>query len=161
MKQGKTKRKSFSPTGLRTVALFEGAKGLLVLLAGCGLLSMIHRSVHQVAAQIIQHLHLNPAHHYPRIFLDLTDSLTDTRLWYLAISALLYAVVRLIEAGGLWHNRPWAEWFGILTGSIYIPFEIYEILKSASWLKISVTLVNIWIVVYLSRNLIRVKGSRR
>lgn len=154
MKQGKKKRPLSSLKGLRTVALFEGAKGLLVLLTGFGLLAMIHRDVHQVAAQLIQHLHLNPAHHYPRIFLDLSDSVTDARLWFLAISAMTYAVIRFVEAGGLWLNRRWAEWFGALTGSIYIPLEIYEVLKGVTVLKITLLVVNIWIVVYLFSNLI-------
>jgi len=37
----------------------------------------------------------------------------------MAISALLYSVVRFIEAYGLWLLRPWAEWFGLLTGGAW------------------------------------------
>lgn len=137
-------------SGLRIVALFEGAKGVLVLLAGFGLLSLIHKDVHEIAAQIIQQSHINPAHHYPRIFLDLTEKLTDKKLWALAIAAMSYSVIRIIEAIGLWLHRRWAELFGILTGIIYIPVEIYEVIKGATWVKGGVLAVNIGIVSYLA-----------
>ncbi len=39
--------------GLHIVALFEGTKGVLVLLAGFGLLSLIHKDVHEIAARLI------------------------------------------------------------------------------------------------------------
>ena len=53
--------------GLHIVALFEGAKGVLVLLAGFGLLALIHKDVHVIAARLIANFHLNPANHYPRV----------------------------------------------------------------------------------------------
>ena len=56
--------------GLRMVAVFEGAKGGLVLVTGVGLLAFIHRHLHSAAEEVVRHLHLNPARHYPRIFLD-------------------------------------------------------------------------------------------
>jgi uncharacterized membrane protein (DUF2068 family) len=120
--KSKPKHKTAAPShaGLHLVALFEGAKGLLVLLAGFGLLTFIHKDVHEGAIGLVEHFHFNPASHYPRIFLDLTERITDTRLWAMACAALIYSIVRLAEATGLWLGRKWAEWFGILTGGMYI-----------------------------------------
>ncbi|MCZ7627424.1 MAG: DUF2127 domain-containing protein [Candidatus Methylomirabilis sp.] len=53
---------------LRTVALLEAAKGLLVLVAGIGVLSFVHHDAQWVAERLVGHLHLNPASRYPRIF---------------------------------------------------------------------------------------------
>lgn len=58
-----------TPDSIRVAAVFEAAKGILVLFAGSGLLMLIHKDVHSVAEQFVRHLHLNPAKHYPRIFL--------------------------------------------------------------------------------------------
>ena len=135
--------------GLRIVAIFEGAKGILVLLSGFGLLSLIHKDLHLAASQLLQHLNLNPASHYPVIFLDAVNRVTDVQLWFMAAAALLYAAVRIIEAFGLWMQRPWAEWFGLLTGGMYIPVELYEVLRGASWPKVTVLIVNSAIVLYL------------
>jgi len=115
--------------GLRVVSIFEAAKGLLVLLTGFGLLAYIHKDLHFAAERLVRHFHLNPASRYPRIFPDLADHVTDGQLWALALSALLYAVVRFVEAYGLWRQRHWAEWFGLLTGVIYIPLELFEIAR--------------------------------
>jgi uncharacterized membrane protein (DUF2068 family) len=131
------------------VALFEGAKGIVVLLAGFGLLSFIHKDLHGAAVRLVEHAHLNPASHYPRIFLDLTERITDTRLWSLAFGAATYAVVRLIEAVGLWLRKSWAEWFAILTGVLYIPIEIFEVARSVTWPRVTVLVVNLGVVGYL------------
>ena len=136
--------------GLRVVSVFEAAKGLLVLLTGCGLLAYIHKDIHLAAERLVRHFHLNPASHYPLIFLDLADHVTDGQLWLMALSALLYAVVRFVEAYGLWHERQWAEWFGLLMGSIYIPLELFEIARGVTWPKAVLLIVNVGVVGYLS-----------
>jgi len=136
--------------GLRVVSIFEATKGLLILLAGFGLLAYIHKDLHIAAEQLVRHFHLNPARHYPRIFLDLADHVTDAQLWVLALSALLYAVVRFIEAYGLWLQRRWAEWFGLVSGGIYVPIEIFEVARKVTWPRVTLLIVNAMIVAYLS-----------
>jgi uncharacterized membrane protein (DUF2068 family) len=136
--------------GLRVVSLFEAAKGLLVLLTGFGLLAYIHQDLHLAAEQLVRHFHLNPASHYPRIFIDLADHVSDGQLWVMALSALLYSVVRFVEAYGLWHQRQWAEWFAVLTGGMYIPVELFELIRKITWPRLTVLSVNAGIVAYLA-----------
>ncbi|BDV42628.1 membrane protein [Geotalea uraniireducens] len=135
--------------GLHVVALFEGAKGLLVLLVGFELLTYIHKDINEAAMHLVKHLHLNPASHYPRIFLDLIEHIDDTKLWSMALAAAMYFVVRMIEAVGLWLRKTWAEWFAVLTGGIYIPVEIYEVAIKVTWPRVTVLVVNLGIVSYL------------
>jgi len=131
------------------VAAFEAAKGLLVMATGLGLLSLLHHDVQRAAESVVRHLHLNPARHYPRVFLEAAAQLTDTRLWLLASGAFAYAVVRGVEAYGLWSARAWAEWFAILSGAVYLPIEIYELIHHATAPKAVVLLVNVGIVGYV------------
>lgn len=137
------------------VALFEGAKGLLVLLVGFELLSFIHRDIHEAAKQLVEHIHLNPASHYPRIFIDLAERMNDTRLWGMALAAALYFVVRMVEAVGLWLRKSWAEWFAVLTGGMYIPIEIFGLFHGVTWPKVAVPVINLCVVAYLTFVLIR------
>jgi uncharacterized membrane protein (DUF2068 family) len=146
--------------GLHIVALFEGAKGVLVLLAGFGLLSFIHRDLHEAAMRLVKHLHLNPASHYPQIFLDLSERIHDTQLWGMAMAAAMYSVVRMVEAAGLWLRKAWAEWFAVLTGGIYIPIEILEVSRSLTWPRVTVLVVNLGVVSYLLFVLIRNGGQK-
>ena len=131
---------------MKAVSLLEAAKGAVVLLAGFGAFSLIHRDVQRIAEQLVGHLHLNPAKYYPRIFLDTAAHLTDSRLWLMTILALSYATIRFIEAYGLWRKRQWAEWFAAVSGGIYIPFEIYELFKKVDFLSISFFILNVLIV---------------
>ena len=149
--------------GLHIVALFEGAKGAIVLLTGFGILALIHKDVHNVAELLVRHLHINPARHYPQIFLDVATHVTNLQLWVLAFSALCYAIVRFVESYGLWKRMAWAEWFGLLTGGMYIPLELYEVAHRATWPKITVLVVNLGVVGFLAYVLLqsRRQGLRR
>jgi uncharacterized membrane protein (DUF2068 family) len=135
--------------GLRVVAMFEAAKGLLILLTGFGLLEYIHKDLHLAAERLVRLFHLNPASRFPRIFLDLAGHVTDAQLWLFALSALLYAVLRFFEAYGLWLQRRWAEWFGLCSGAIYVPIEVFEVARKTTWPRVTLLIVNAAIVLYL------------
>lgn len=96
-----------------------------------------------------------PASRYPRIFLDAATHLTDARLWLLATLAGAYGLVRFVEAYGLWRGRRWAEWFAVVSGGIYIPFELYELFGGATWLSFGALLANISIVGLMINALLR------
>ena len=100
-----THRGAATALGVRALALFEAAKGVLVIMAGFGLLAIVHRDAQHLAEALVRHMHLNPARHYPRIFINAAGRLTDHRLHLLAAGAFAYATVRLVEAYGLWRIR--------------------------------------------------------
>ena len=135
---------------VRTIAVYEAAKAALVLLAGIGCLSLIHHDVQAAAERLIGFMQVNPAHHYPRIFIEAASKVTDARLWFMAWFALLYTVFRGAEAWGLWWERTWAEWLALVSSGIYLPVEIYELFHHATWIKAGVLVTNIFIVVYMA-----------
>jgi uncharacterized membrane protein (DUF2068 family) len=138
---------------IRIASVFEAAKGLIVLITGFGLLLFIHKDLHLVSEQVVRHLHLNPARHNPNIFIDVINHITDPQLLALALSAFPYSMVRFVEACGLWYHRQWAEWFGLLTGGMYIPVELYELLQGATMIKLSILIVNLIIIALLGNAL--------
>jgi uncharacterized membrane protein (DUF2068 family) len=138
-----------SSAGLRTIASYEAAKGAIVLLAGLGLLRFIHRDVQVAGEELVRHLHLSPSSRYPRIFLELTARVTDGWLWTLALGSLLYASLRFAEAFGLWHGKAWAEWLAAISGAIYVPFEVVELVKKVTALRMASLLVNLVVVGYM------------
>ena len=138
-----------SKGALRTVAVFEAAKGALVLAAGFGVLTFIHRDLAHAADELVRAFHLNPASRYPRIFLHAARSADDARIWLLAAGAMTYALARFVEAYGLWRSRRWAEWLAAAWGGVYIPIELYELARGLTWAKGLLLVVNIAIVAYL------------
>jgi uncharacterized membrane protein (DUF2068 family) len=140
---------SVAHKALRPIALFEAFKGAVVLIAGFGLLSFLGRDNEEFAEQIIRHLQLNPAKHYPQIFITAMSRLNDSHLMALAGFAAIYAVVRFVEAYGLWHERRWAEWLAALSGGIYVPIEVYELMHRVTWLRVTALSVNLIVVGYM------------
>lgn len=138
-----------SSSGLRLIAVFEASKGLLVLLAGFGLLSFRHHSAEHFARELVRLSHLDPLSHYPHIFIELSRNVSSGQLWLGAGMAFVYAAVRLAEAYGLWHERHWAEWFAAASGGIYLPLEIHELAHGVSWIKLTTFIFNVSIVAYM------------
>lgn len=138
-------------TGLRTVAVFEAVKGLLMLAVGFGLLHLIHKDVGEAAEHLVHRLHVNPERHFSQVFLEAAYKMTDAKLWAFAAGGLAYSTVRFVEAYGLWHRRVWAEWFALLSGCLYLPWEIYEVLDHATHFRWVVLLLNLAIVLYMAR----------
>lgn len=136
--------------GLHVVALFEAVKGALVLLLGFGLLALTHQDLEDVAERLASYLHLNPASYYPRIFIEAASKLTDGKLWLFASLAFAYALFRFVEAYGLWKMRPWAEWLALISGGIYIPIELYELIQKVTWVRILLLTTNVAIVLYMA-----------
>ncbi|MBI2513793.1 MAG: DUF2127 domain-containing protein [Opitutae bacterium] len=135
--------------GLRVVAALEAFKGAIVLVVGFGFLTLLGRDQAAFAEHLVARLHLNPAHHYPHIFIEAMSNLNDTHLLALAGLAAAYSALRFAEAYGLWLQRRWAEWLAALSGAIYVPVEVYEIFHRASWFKIVALVVNLVIVGYM------------
>ena len=153
--------KQKAPLGLRTVALFEFVKGSLVFLVGLGAFSLIHKNVQLTVEKILHTLHLDPAWHYSRLFLAGAAELTDQRLLYVGCGAMVYTLIRFVEAYGLWHERAWAEWFAVVSACIYVPVEIYHLWdKGFNLSRITVFVGNIIIVVYLAW-LLRAKHQKK
>jgi len=142
--------KSIAHKGLRPVAMLEALKGVVVLVAGFGLLSFLGRDNEIFAERVIRHLQLNPAHHYPQIFITAMARLEDSHLWMLAGVAAFYAAVRFVEAYGLWYERRWAEWLAALSGGIYIPLEVYELFRRPTGLVVAALFMNVIIVGYMA-----------
>ena len=134
---------------IRAIALLEGAKGAVVLLAGFGVLSLVHRDAQHVAEEIVRHLHLNPAKHYPQIFLHAAGRLTEARLWWLVAGALAYCAVRFVEAYGLWRQRGWAEGFAAASGAVYLPFELLKLVHGDRVVAGIALAVNVIVVAFM------------
>ena len=144
--------------GLRGIAIFEAVKGVAVLAAGFGVLTLLNRDAVEVAEHWVHKLHINPSGHLSHVFIDAAENVTDARLWAAAGAAAAYATVRFVEAYGLWNARVWAEWFALLSGGLYLPWEVYELGVKPTPLRWGILLTNIVVVLYMLY--VRVQASR-
>jgi uncharacterized membrane protein (DUF2068 family) len=145
---------------LRAIASFELTKGLIVLFAALVVVFMVGRDPGDFADGILRLLHISPDHHVAQLFLDWADTLTDSKLWTIAAVGAAYAIIRFVEAYGLWYARTWAEWIALISGAMYIPFEVYKLVRRQNLLHVSVFLINVAIVLYMAYLLKTGKGRQ-
>ena len=146
-----------SKAGLRTVAVFEAAKGILVLVLAATLVAMRDR-MEDLTEELLYHLHIGFDHTWAQALLRGASDLSDMRIWTVLALALAYASVRFIEAWGLWYRRVWAEWFALLSGTLYLPFEVLKVVQHHHWIPVTVLAINLSIVLYMLE--IRVREMR-
>ena len=136
--------------GLRAVASLEIVKGVLAIAGGILLLKLRHRDLADVAHNIIEALHLNPANRMFHAMIGAAGRVNERRIITVACVAGGYAIIRFIEAYGLWNARAWAEWFAIVSGSAYFPLEILEVVKHPDHIvRWGVLIINILVVLYM------------
>jgi uncharacterized membrane protein (DUF2068 family) len=139
------------PGELKTVAVIEAVKGVLVLIAAGLFFHLLQGDLQSMSEALVRHFHLNPARHNPGIFMATVADFWNAHKLALSAGAIAYATVRFVEAYGLWHGRSWAWGFAIITGGLYIPFELAELAHRASWPAVTVLVLNIAVVVMLWR----------
>jgi len=84
-----------------------------------------------------------------------------TNLYLLAAAAAAYAALEGTEAVGLWLGRRWAEYLTFIATVVFVPYEIYELTKSVTWLKLLTLAVNLLIVIslLLAKRLFGLRGG--
>jgi uncharacterized membrane protein (DUF2068 family) len=140
--------------GLRGIALFEAGKGLLAIMVAIWLLSLLHKDIQDVAEHLLHFLHrifrLNPDGHLARSIIRGARRVTPGNLHLWIGGTMLYAIIRFVEAVGLWLEKQWAEWFALISGCLYLPIEIYELAHHATPIKWAIFATNLLIVAYLA-----------
>lgn len=129
---------------LRIVAVVEIIKGTLVMLLASGLLSLSSGSVQRGAQLIIDHLRWLPDFGLPRLIDQLANGFDSHRAAF-AVLVAAYVLIRYVEAYGLWRQREWARWLGLIGVSVYIPFELVALFRHPGWGGASILLFNLFI----------------
>lgn len=136
--------------GLRTVATIEFAKGVAAVGIAILLFVLRNKDVWDIAMSVLNLFHINPDRHFAQVLLDRADEVTSGQISMLALVSLAYASIRFVEAYGLWKTRVWAEWLAILSGLIYLPFEIRALLQRSTAFRWGAVIINLLMVGYVA-----------
>lgn len=136
--------------GLRGVALFEALKGALAVAGALWVLSLRHKDLLKVAEHMLRTFHIAPDRHAARWLMHIAEKINGRDLRVVLLLVLVYAAIRFTEAAGLWLEKEWAEWFALISGGVYIPYEITEVLRHHNRVTWAILLTNIIIVLYMA-----------
>ena len=142
-------------TGLAVIAVFKVVKGLLLLLLGLGLLKLMHAEIATLFSLLIEALHLNADSRLIHALVLKVDALQPHSVLLAGLASLGYAAILLVEGIGLWLEFTWAAYLTVVSTSLLLPFELYEIIEQVSMLRVGVLLLNLAIVLYLISQLRR------
>jgi len=131
------------------IAVFKLLKATLLVAAAIGGLKLVHKNVPAVLQQGIESLGLDPGRKLAEEVLAKASSLSPNKIQEFSIGGVVYACLFSAEGIGLWLRKRWGEWLTvIITGSL-IPFEVYEIYKHPTSVRVLALVLNIAIVGYL------------
>lgn len=144
--------------GLKLIAILEALKGFVALLVALSVHELAGKNIQKLLESFLGDLHLNPASYLPSLLIDKASYINNSNLTLITVGAVIYTLIRWVEAYGLWNELVWTEWFALISGGIYLPFEIYEVIVNTGPLTIMVLLINIGVVWYMY-SLLRGKPS--
>ncbi len=72
-----------------------------------------------------------------------------TNLYLVGTAITAYGVLEGVEAVGLWLGKRWAEYLTFVATIVFVPYEIYELTKTVTALKVVALVINLAIAVYL------------
>jgi len=76
-------------------------------------------------------------------------SFSITNLYWAATAIAAYALLEGVESVGLWFAKRWAEYLTFIATIIFVPYEVYELAKGVSALKLVALILNLAVVAYL------------
>jgi uncharacterized membrane protein (DUF2068 family) len=79
-----------------------------------------------------------------------------------AIGLLVYGILQIIEAVGLWLLKRWGEYFAVVATSLGLPIEIYELIHKVTVFRVGALVLNVAAVIYLllSKRLFGLRGGK-
>jgi uncharacterized membrane protein (DUF2068 family) len=153
-------------TVVRLIILERAIRGTLVAILGLALLTNSGGVVGLVRGWVAE-LDVNPERRLiPRLLVTVLrpiGSFSSRTVLLIGIGAVLFGALELTEAVGLARRRRWAEYLTVIAGCIGIPFEVMEVLRRQTPVRVSILLINVAIVIYLAwqKHLFGLRGGVR
>lgn len=146
--------------GLRIIGVLKLFSGATALLVGFGVFRFLAHDPGPHAERVIIHLGLDPNNHIIHGLISWLTGIDRSQLRALEVGTFFYATLHTVEGTGLILGYHWAEYLVIVATGSLIPFELYEIARRLSPIRIGILVVNVAIVIYLVRTLRKDRQER-
>jgi len=134
---------------LLLIALYKSAHALLFIAIGVGALRLLHKDVGDSLALLADHLRFNPEARIVHFILEKASLVNDPLLKRIGVAAFSYAGLTLAEGIGLYLEKAWGEYLTLLITASFLPWEVFEVLRRLTWVRMSLLAINILVFFYL------------
>jgi uncharacterized membrane protein (DUF2068 family) len=143
---------------LVVIGVLKLFKAVLFILLGVGAVHLLHKDLVDEVTHFILALRFDPENHFINLILEKVALISPHRLREISIAIFLYATLDIIEGTGLALEKTWAEYLTLILTACFLPWEVFEIIRHVTWLKIVLFVLNILVVIYL---IFHVQGRMR
>jgi uncharacterized membrane protein (DUF2068 family) len=142
------------------IASYKVGQALLFAAVAVGAMRLVGKDVGDQLQKLVDYLQLSSGSRIVTFLLEKSSLVNDTLLRRVGTGGVIYAGLSLIEGVGLLLEQTWAEYLtAAITGS-FLPWELFEVLRRATLLRVSLLVVNALVFFYLLK-LVMVRGKER
>jgi uncharacterized membrane protein (DUF2068 family) len=131
------------------IGVWKLLEAALMIALGIGALRLLHKDLVDVATRFIIDIGRDPEGHIANLILDKIALIDPHRLKQISIAVFAGAGLHILEGVGLVLRKVWAEYITLILTASFLPWEMIEILRHATWIKAVLLLLNLAVVVYL------------
>jgi uncharacterized membrane protein (DUF2068 family) len=131
------------------IGAFKILEGTFFVLLGLGVVRLLHRDVGDLLLRLALALRIDPESHFVNLLLDKVQLLTPHKMRLISAGIFLKAGLDYLEGIGLAMEKTWAEWLTIAITASFLPWEVFEIIRRFTWMKVGITLLNVLVLLYL------------
>jgi uncharacterized membrane protein (DUF2068 family) len=140
---------STSERWIMAIGIWKLVEGALFIILGIGALKLLHKDLVDVVTRFIIDLGRDPEGHFASLILDKVALIDPHRMRQISLAIFAGAGLHLLEGVGLVLRKVWAEYVTLILTASFLPWELFEIIRHVTWLRIVLMLLNIAVVVYL------------
>ena len=136
---------------------------MLFFVIGLGVFALINKDISDLAEQAADSLGIDPENGNLIALLEWLTGVSPKQIVAVGFGTILYSGLLLTMAWGLHLRQVWAEWLTIVATGLFIPIEVYEVVRSWRVRYLLVLVINVCILWYLLRRRTRPSaiGQRR
>lgn len=134
---------------LLVIGLLKLLKSAVFVLIGIGAVHLLHKDVVDLFSKGLSDLNFDPESHFVNAVLDKVALLNDHRIRMISTAIFSYAVIDVVEGVGLLLEKAWAEYLTIIVTASFLPWEMFEVIRHLTWVKLILFLGNAVVVAYL------------
>lgn len=137
---------------LLLIALYKAVLALLFAAVGIGALRLLHQDIGDVIDSVREALHFSPESRLINFILDKASLVDDPMLRRIGLVAFSYAAVSLAEGIGLYLEKTWGEILTLLITASFLPWEIFEVIRQVTGLRVGLLVINTLVFLYLLKH---------
>jgi uncharacterized membrane protein (DUF2068 family) len=135
--------------GLLLIGLFKLGKSAFFVAVGIGAIRLLHKDLGDVAMRLAMVFHQDPEGRFVGFLVQKVDLIDVARLRQAGLFSIAYAALALTEGVGLMLEKVWAEYLTLCLTISFLPWELYELVKSADVTRLFLLLANLAVLAYI------------